>query len=66
MGNAALDVGAVALEHAMRCDAHENVEIARCAAAGAGLTLAREADARAVLDAVRNLDGQRLFAMHPA
>ena len=65
-GHAALDVGAFALEDAVRGDADEDVEIARRAAAHAGLAFAGQADAGAVLDAFRDLDRERLFALHAA
>ena len=65
-GHATLNICAVALEHAVGRYAHENVEIAWRAAASAGFALASETDARAVLDTVRDFDGQRLFTMHPA
>ena len=64
--HAAIEVGAVALEERMRLDRQENVEIARRAAAHARLALAGEADARAVLDAGRNIDRQRALARHAA
>ena len=47
----AMDVGAVALEQLVAAHRQEDVEIARRPAAHAGLALAGEADARAVLDA---------------
>ena len=46
----------------MRLDRQEDVEVARRAAARAGLALAGEADARAVLDAGRNVDRERALA----
>ncbi len=49
--HAAMDVGAVALEEAMRLHREEDVEVAGRAAAHPRLALAREPDARAVLDA---------------
>ena len=52
-------VGAVALEEFMRPDREENIEIARRAAAQARLALVGQPDARAVLDAGRNIDRQR-------
>src|SRR6185312_5570324 len=64
--HAAMDVGAVALEDAVRLDREEDVKVARRAAAHAGLALAGQADARAVLDAGRNVDGQRLLLAHAA
>ena len=57
---------AVALEQAVRRDAHEDVQIARRAAAGARIALAGEPDPGAVLDAGRDRDRQGLFPMHAA
>src|SRR5262249_3742496 len=64
--HAAEDVGAVALEEAMRADRHENVEITRRRAAQTGLALAGEANTRAVLDAGRDLDLQDLLLARAA
>src|SRR5436190_10830226 len=50
------EVVAAALVHLRRRDACDDEEIARLAAVEAGLALALEADARAVLDAGRDLD----------
>ena len=55
--HAAMDVGAVALEDRVRLDRQENIEIAGAAAAHAGLALAGEPDARAVLDPRRDRHG---------
>ena len=57
--HAAEDVGAVALEELVRLDRQEDVEVAGRAAAQAGLALAGQADAGAVLDARRDVDRQR-------
>src|SRR5580658_1513190 len=65
-GHAAMDVGAVALEEAMRLDGEEDIEIARAAAAQAGLALAGETDARAVFDARGNGDREGLLLALPA
>ena len=59
-------VGAVALEERMRLGRDEDVEIARRAAARAGLAFARQADARAVFDAGGDVDGQRALARDAA
>ena len=64
--HAAVDVGAVALEQPVRRHRHEDVEVAGRAAAHAGLALAGEPDAGAVLDAGRNRHLQRLLALHAA
>src|SRR5690606_20673732 len=52
-------VGAIALEQLVRPDRQEDVEVARRAAAIAGLALAGEPDAGAVLDAGRDVDRKR-------
>src|SRR6185436_13758506 len=44
----------------------EDIEVARRSAARAGLALAGQPDAGAVLDAGRNVDLERLLAPHPA
>src|SRR5262245_61226824 len=46
----------------MRRDREEDVEVPRRTTANAGLTLARQADARAVLDAGRDVDRERAVA----
>src|SRR5262249_30450212 len=53
-GDAAEDVGAVALENRVRPDADVHVEVAGYRAGSAGLPLAAEADAGAVFDARRH------------
>src|SRR5205823_9278479 len=50
---------AVALEKLVRLDREEDVEVTRRSAAQARLALAREPDARAVLDARRDVDRER-------
>src|SRR6185312_1397660 len=62
----AVDVGSLALEQLVAAHREEHVEVARRAAARAGLALAGEADARAVLDAGRDVDLERLVAPHAA
>ncbi len=57
---------ALALEHLMRLHGHEDVEIAGRPAVQPGLALAGEADARAFLDAGRDVDGKRAFLLHMA
>src|SRR5579875_1047136 len=61
-----VDVGAVAVEQPVRLDGQEDVEIAGSAAAHAGFALAREPDARAVLDARRNRNRQRALTLDAA
>ena len=61
-----MQVGAIALEELVRRQRQENVEIAGRAAADAGLAFAGEANARAVFDALRNVDRQRAVARHAA
>src|SRR3546814_9691598 len=63
--DAAVDVGAVALEQAMRRHREKDVEIACGRAAQPSLALAGQPDAGAVLDALRDVHLQRLFTMHP-
>src|SRR6185436_516543 len=65
-GHSAENVGAVALEELVRLDRQEDIEVAGRPAAHAGLALAGEANARAVLDARRDVDRQRAFAHHAA
>src|SRR5437879_10563500 len=60
-----MQVGAIALEELMRRQRQENVEIARRASANPGLALARKADARTVLHALRNIDRQAALARPP-
>src|SRR5262249_3953454 len=64
--HAAVNVGAFALEQLVTAHRQEDVEIACGAAARAGLALAGQANARAVLDAGRNGDLERLVAPHAA
>ena len=61
-----MQVRAFAVEKVVAAHRQEHVEVARRAAARAGLALAREADARAVLDARRDVDLQRLVSAHAA
>src|SRR6516225_7979191 len=63
--NAAVQVGAFALEERMRADRQEYVKIAGRPAAHAGFAFAGEPDAGAVLDPRRNIHRQRAFAGHP-
>src|SRR6202167_111697 len=60
------DVGALALEQAVRLHAEENIEIARAAAAPPRLALAGKPDARAVLDPRRDRNRQRLLFLNAA
>ena len=64
--HAAMHVGPFALEQPVAAHRQEDVEIAGRPAARAGLALAAEADARAVLDAGRDVDLERLLAPHAA
>src|SRR5262249_41609350 len=64
--HAAMQVGAVALEEAVPADRQKDVEVARRPPTRAGLALAGEADAGAVLDAGRNVDRERAVALHAA
>ena len=61
-----MQVGAFALEERMRADRQEDVKIARRPAAYAGLALAGEPDAGAVLDTRRNIHRQRALASDAA
>ncbi len=61
-----MQVGAFALEDRMRREREEYVEIARGAAAQAGLAFAGEPDAGAVLDAGRHMQLERAFLGHAA
>src|SRR5262245_39110383 len=65
-GHAAMQISAVALEERMRRNREEDVEITGRPAAHAGLALARKADARAVLNAGRNVDRERTLARDAA
>src|SRR5512132_2307980 len=66
VGTSTVPPGAVALEQSVRRHRNEDVEVAGWPAAHAGLALARQSDAGAVLDARWNRHLQRLFALHPA
>src|SRR5262245_60664698 len=59
-----MQIRAVALEEFVRGQRQENVEVAGRAAANPGLAFTGEANARAVLDALRNVDRQRPVARH--
>ena len=50
-----MQIGAIALEEGVRTDRQENVEIAGRTAANAGLALARQPDAGAILNAGGNV-----------
>src|SRR5665647_3412545 len=58
----AVQVGAVALIELMRLQRQENIKVARRSAAHAGLALAGEPDAGAVLDTGRDVDRQHALA----
>src|SRR6185437_14278823 len=62
----AVHVRSLALEQRVAAHRQEDIEIARRPAAGAGLALAAEANAGAVLDAGRDVDLERLLAAHAA
>ena len=62
----AVQVVVVALEHGVRLDLDDHVEIARRAAVDAGFAFAGEADAVAFVDAGGNLDRQRLVLLDAA
>src|SRR6266542_147147 len=64
--HAAMHVGTLALEQLVAAHRQEDVEIAGRPAARAGLALAAEADARAVLDTGGNVDLERLVAPRAA
>src|SRR5262249_3761054 len=64
--HAAEQVRAVALEELMRLDRKEDVEIARRTAAHPRLAFASAPDARAILDAHGNGDGERALARDAA
>src|SRR5207249_1403913 len=64
--HAAMQIGAVALEERVRGEREEDVEIARRPTAHAGLALAGKPDARAILDAGRNVDRERALARDAA
>src|SRR5579875_418408 len=61
-----MDVGALALEQRMGLEREKDIEIAVAAAAHAGFALAGETDARAVLDAGRDGDVERLLLARAA
>ena len=63
---AAIEIVAVALEDRVLRHRDEDVEIARRPAIEAGLAFARKADARAFLDARRDVDGERALLLHMA
>src|SRR5690606_13353332 len=65
-GHPAEDMGAVPLEDGVRLEAEEDVKVARRPAAQARLALAAEANARAVVDAGRDLDLQGALLVHAA
>src|SRR5690606_27806872 len=54
----------LALEHRVRLDVDEDVEVARRRAVRAGFALAGTADAGAVVDPRRHFDGERLDLVH--
>src|SRR3954449_7538135 len=60
-----MKVRAVALKERMRRDRQEDVEIARRASARAGFAFACETNARTILDARRDIDGQCTVARDP-
>src|SRR2546423_4028318 len=55
-------VGAVSLQHRMRLDLEDDIQVARGATARADLALTREADLRSAVDAGGNVDTHLLFA----
>src|SRR3989442_9742073 len=55
-------VGAVALQHRVRLDLDDDVEVTRGTIAGADLTLTREPDLRSAVDAGGDADPAPLFA----
>jgi hypothetical protein len=61
-----MQVGAIALKELMRGKRQENVEIARRPATDTGFALAGKPDARAVFDALRDIDRQGPLARHPS
>src|SRR5262245_27208414 len=63
-GHAAMHICAFALEERMRSEGEKKIKVARRTAADAGLAFAGEPDAGAVLDAGRNVHGQRALARH--
>ena len=61
-----MQIGAVALEKLVRRERQENIEVAGRPAAQARLAFAGKPDARAVLDAGRNIHRQRALARDAA
>src|SRR5262249_11838247 len=61
-----MQISAVALEKRVRRNREKDVEIAGRPAAHTGLALARKTDARAILDARRNVDRERTLARDAA
>jgi len=61
-----MQIGAFALKERVGPDRQEDVEIARRPAADARLAFAGKPDARAVLDAGRNIHRERALAGDPA
>ena len=61
-----MQIGAIALEELVLGQRQENVEVAGRTAAHASLAFAGEANAGAVLDALRDIDRQRPLARDPA
>ena len=57
-----MQICAVALEEFVRGHREKNIEVAGRTAAQAGFALAGQADAGAVLDALRDIDRQRAVA----
>ncbi len=64
--HAAIKIRTLALEHGMRLEGQENIEIAGRAAAHAGLALTGEANARAILNASGNVHFERSLAREAA
>src|SRR5207245_6363747 len=60
----AMQIGAFALEHRMRLQNDDNVEIPRRTAVHAGLALTAQPNPIVLIDAGRNLDRQRLMLFH--
>ena len=61
-----MQIRAVALEKFVRRKREENIEIARRAALHTGFAFTGQTNARAVLDALRNVDRQRAVFLHAA
>src|SRR5262249_47324140 len=64
--HAAVQIGTIALEECVRGKRQEDVEVARRAATRAGFAFSGKPDARAVLDARRNIDRQSPLARDAA